>query len=320
MFSLLLLLLEPPLVRGVAPDLDARLAADGSYSLSVRGTRWLQSSAIYMTCDGHRYSTADGSLKPSTSGVVSISGMDPAMGAYVGEKITWDAGVGGATPFVTSVKRFAAERAVVFEQAFPQGAAATAPTKPADVKELSSGALSSFPSFLIEDAPSDAEAKGFLTFSGRFLEASKAAPWGPHSTPPSGRSAGPFALFDRQLTTVMISPASEFMVALSEVQKGVGDAPPTLVHGVMGSIVSLPSGFALRTVARLGSGAGAETGINGAVKAWGTMLLKAYGKDAAAARAQDVTLHKLGYSTDNGACEANACPCPACARVFIIWG
>jgi len=288
------------LALAAAADLDASLGPDGSYTLSVRGAEWLKSGATFVTVDGKKFSTADGTLKPSSAGVVRISGSDPTMGAFTGEQITWAAGSGGATRFVTSVKRFEQQRAVMFEQAFPDGARGTAPAD-GDAKQLSNGALSGFPAFLIEDAPSDAEAKGFLTFSGRFLEASKAAAWGARSTPPSGRSAGPLALFDRKLTTVMLSPASEFMAAMSQVQQSKGGAPPTLVHGVMGSITSLPKGFSLRTVARLGAGSGAETGITGAVKAWGTMLLKAFGKDAAAARAQDPTLHQLGYSTDNGA-------------------
>jgi hypothetical protein len=281
-----------------ATDLESHLSSDGSYSLSVHGKEWLKSGPTFLTANGKLYSTADGSLK-ANSAVVPLSGSDPALGSYTGSQITWAA---GSTPFVTSIKIFETESAVMFEQSFPKGANGTAPS--ANPNDLANSALSSFPSFLIEDAASEADAKGFLTFSGRFIEASKAASWGSKSTPPGGKSAGPFALFDKSLNTVMMSHASEFMAAMTAIVKGKGGAPPTLTNGIMGSITQIPAGFKLRTVARLGSPQTRgiiETGITGAVKAWGTMMLKLFKKDAAAARAQDPTLHKLGYSTDNGA-------------------
>ena len=50
-----------------------------------------------------------------------------------------------------------------------------------------------------------------------------------------------------------------------------------------------------------GQARSAFPGVGGGVKAWGNTMLRAYRKDAAAARASDLTLRRLGYSTDNGA-------------------
>ena len=57
----------------VAADLDARLAADGSYTLSVGGEPWLRSGATSLTANGATFTTADGSLKPQGWGYFSLS-------------------------------------------------------------------------------------------------------------------------------------------------------------------------------------------------------------------------------------------------------
>ena len=72
----------------------------------------------------------------------------------------------------------------------------------------------------------------------------------------------------------------------------------TLAFGVMGNVTSLEKDFALSTVLVLG-----ETGgVNGALREWGAAMRAWSAKpDAAAARARDVTLQYIGYTTDNGA-------------------
>ena len=277
-----------------APSLDAALSADGSYELRVNGAVWLQSADTFVTASGRKYSAKDGSLRPGPGGVSVISGTDPALGSYKGTQIEWKA---GATPFVTSIKVITNPdrdegRVVLFEQSFPEGAEGTAPVD-GDPLALSNGGLSAFPSFYIRENPS----LGYLTFSGRFLEASKAAPWSPNSLPPGGRSAGPFALFDSSLSCVVISHASEFMAAVTAVSPGNGGDNASISNGVMGSITSVPKGFTLRTIVRLGGG----KGISSSVKGWGNTMLRLFNKDSEAARSMDPTLQWLSYATDNGA-------------------
>ena len=98
----------------------------------------------------------------------------------------------------------------------------------------------------------------------------------------------PWAFFDSNANTFILSPASDFMAAsLSKSSSG------TLQSGFGWQIGSVPQGFAHKTLLVI------DTGINAAFSTWGNMLTALQGKTRPA-NDSDVTLNRLGYWTDNG--------------------
>ena len=290
-------------------------AKDGSYTISVDGEEWLRSGPTFFTVAGRRYSTDDGSLALVGGAVRRVSGSDAQLGAYEGWEATWRA---ASVEMVTTIRRHAGDATLSFETRFPDGVEATG-ARAADWGEL----LTSFPSLMMAPKPGAAAAAsaassaaaasaaaapslGYLTFSGRFIEASRAGAWdGPGGGDlPSGAGAGPFALFDASAAVaLMVSPLDTFMAtSFNPEPTQAGGGGKAYACGLIGSLASLPAGHATRFVMSLGGRAGGPLpGIGGAVKQWGELMLRAYAKDAAATRAADMTLSRLGYSTDNGA-------------------
>lgn len=206
-----------------------------------------------------------------------IQGSDP-YGDYEGWKVLWSTSTTEPT-FATSCRVYSCM--VIFEQEYLSEATGTA---------IQYGKPSSaFPSFTIEELSN--EPRGFLAFQGRFIEGSHAGPWNQELGVGSGGSSGPFAIYNQDMSKVaMLSPASQFMASSLHVDTHNG----WLGWGLLGSITTVPAGFAMETIVSFGpSGAG----ITGTAEAWGKQLRNRYGKDAAEARSQDYTLSNLGFST-----------------------
>lgn len=102
-------------------------------------------------------------------------------------------------------------------------------------------------------------------------------------------SQGPWLFFDRQLNTIVLSPADNFLVADMEEHPDGG-----LSSGIAAQIATLPAGFTHRTLLCFGQG------INRTISNWGGALQKLEGK-APVPNDEDVVLNKFGYWTDNGA-------------------
>lgn len=277
------------------PSISASVdSASGVFHVTVNGAEWFSGGDTSVTFDGVKYSASAGTL--ALNGSVAVQGSD-AVGSYTGTTLLWRAaGAGGAAArFETRVRVYADSAAVVFEQAFPDGA-----------KNLSVGDIdavsSSFPAFdLRSDAKVAAAApqRGYqqwASFGTPGSDPNAAGPW-----PPVGSSAlaaswkretGSLAVFAVDLSaTVVISPMTSFDAWGQEYD----DPGRAFTWGVRGSAVSVPPGFTMATVAVASGG-----GINRAMYAWGDVLLRVGGKERGAYR-EDVSLNYLGYTTANGA-------------------
>ena len=112
--------------------------------------------------------------------------------------------------------------------------------------------------------------------------------WCPTHFDLSGRE-GPWAIFDADGQTAVLSPASNFMVAKLKLgPKG------EMESGIDAAIQALPQGFSHSTLLVM------DHGINHTFDTWGRLLTDLQDKVRPANDA-DVTLKYLGYWTDNGA-------------------
>jgi len=108
---------------------------------------------------------------------------------------------------------------------------------------------------------------------------------GLHTNQPYG---GPFLLFDDQANAMILSPASDFMIARLD-----GDQHQGLSSGFNATLKGVPAGYRHQTLLCVGDG------INNTWDAWGRGLTDLYGKTRPANDA-DTGLKYLGYWTDNG--------------------
>jgi hypothetical protein len=99
---------------------------------------------------------------------------------------------------------------------------------------------------------------------------------------------GPWALFDPQNETLLLSPADNFQISrVEERQDGAAES------SILSGIADLPTGFSHGTLIAAGQG------VNAAFDTWGKALL-ALGHKQPPKNDADATLARLGYWTDNG--------------------
>ena len=99
----------------------------------------------------------------------------------------------------------------------------------------------------------------------------------------------PWLLFDDQQRAVVLSPATNYMIASMR-----GDGITEIASGLNEGVANLPAGFAHKTLMAF------DVGVNGAWDSWGTAVTDLQGKHRPSNDA-DVGLRYLGYWTDNGA-------------------
>lgn len=99
---------------------------------------------------------------------------------------------------------------------------------------------------------------------------------------------GPFCLFDRHANAMILSPASDFMVAMLS-----GNQQQGLSSGLNRTLKSVPAGYQYQTILVAGGG------INRTWNAWGKALTDLYQKKRPTNDA-DAGLKYIGYWTDNG--------------------
>ncbi len=105
----------------------------------------------------------------------------------------------------------------------------------------------------------------------------------------------PWAFFDSNANTFIISPASNFMVAsLAHPSSNALQTSFAIQSGLEWQMVSLPQGFSQSTLLVI------DSGINRAFGTWGNTLTALQGKTRPA-NDSDTSLKLLGYWTDNGA-------------------
>src|SRR5262245_60692808 len=197
--------------------------------------------------------TLGGTLGHTVANIQTGSGSD-GLGAY--QQISFTYFDGG--PRVASIKLYHGRPVVLFAVTYTALAANSNP----------------FPSFASYPA-----SLHHLTYDGQFA-AQSFDQWG---------STSPWALFDPAGNTIIISPASDFMVA----QTSIG-SDGTIACGIYSDINFLPQGFTHQTLLAFGKGIGQT------FSGWGSALMGLQGKSRIAGDA-DVTLESLGYWTDNGA-------------------
>lgn len=100
---------------------------------------------------------------------------------------------------------------------------------------------------------------------------------------------GPFCLFDHDANAMVLSPASNFMVAMLS-----GDQSNSISSGLNRTLKSVPTGYTQQTILAI------APGINQTWAEWGHALTDLYEKKRPANDA-DVGLKYLSYWTDNGA-------------------
>lgn len=102
-------------------------------------------------------------------------------------------------------------------------------------------------------------------------------------------TATPWLLFDDRLRAVVVSPASNYLIATMR-----GDGITEIASALNEGVVDLPVDFTHRTLMAF------DVGVNGAWDSWGIALTDLQAKDRPPNDA-DVGLRYLGYWTDNGA-------------------
>jgi hypothetical protein len=99
---------------------------------------------------------------------------------------------------------------------------------------------------------------------------------------------GPVALFDERANTMIVSPASSFMIAMIS-----GDLQTGIASGLNRTLTGVPAGYEHQTLLAIGKG------INKTWTIWGNGLTALYAKQCPANDA-DTGLKYLGFWTDNG--------------------
>lgn len=263
-------------------------AANGAYSLSVDGFAAfkLNSGDTSVTSAGQVFSSGKGNLVQGAAS--SYAGSD-AWGTFNATSTDWTGN--GTVLMRTTFKVYDNVPAIIFEQSFPSGIAATG----GDYK-AKDDVGSAFPSFALPSAPGLA----FMQFNGPFLDAGSSGPrFGTFQTGAdliSGLTAGsgPLVLYDSTgSNAVVLSAASSFMAASSAVGTTAGGAS-VLNYGVMGSATAIPAWYTMEFVAWA-----ADTGVNTAIQAWGGALLNRYNKPHGLSKLDFTNTH-LGYNTDHG--------------------
>jgi hypothetical protein len=262
--------------------------ADASFAVLVGGSPWFASAGYALHVEGAWRATANGTL--ALNGTTPLSGDGP-FGAYTGYRATWDApslGPAGAGVWETSLFVYAAAGAVVFEQAFPRGAAGTAlggswQAGAADV-------CTAFPLFGPARHALDTDL-AYLTFDGG------------HSPPRLGRwtAAGAYtASMEGGAVTAWwnASGTAAVLSALDNVGTQRGAFSPALgelwAQGFNGALREIPAGWRAQSLLVAGAS------VNDTFYRWGDLMLAA-GNKARTGLTGDPSTAYLSAWTDNGA-------------------
>jgi len=274
-------------------------------TITFAGKPWFSSKGLAVHCDGKWFRSAQDAadtsgLPPAATGSllkrVGTSGFEGAdkLGKFSAYKFDW---LAGSAKFQTTFRVYKDTPAIVFSQAFPEGARGTAvkSVKPNDTKNFpafspainDSSVATAFPVFDSTKVPSDSRS---MCFYGCW-----AVPHYSHGldTYIGGTESGaPLVMFDQSLNTIVLSPLNHFLSAVQIKSPQFNNN--ALACGVSGRIRELPSNFTQETILYAGQG------INQTMYDWGSQLLKVSGKNRAGID-KDEALKYLGYYTDNGA-------------------
>jgi len=302
--SILLLVVSCCIIaRGHAVSKQIHITNSGSFSISIDGRQWFSSASVFFRAEGKLFSTNDASLKYVGE---SISTGADKLGSYEKHSLQWQSDCGQFSFFGNI---FEYENAFVFEQSFLSSLQNTT-SGDAD------GVITSFPSFDLTNSDNKQDTgfaqwvSWFYTDTEESLSADRrralVAPgfdsplvgsWNDVSANISGGmgGSGVLCVFEANAVenrAVVLAPLNNFMVSSHQLMTEEG----SLSYGIMGNVTEVPRDFSLKTMLYVG------TGINGAMREWGSLMRSYYGKgDARSASKRDITLQYLGFTTDNGA-------------------
>ena len=327
-----------PSAVAMASPLSVSTGANlATYSLSVDGQVWLTSGPTRL----HGVELAPVGDAVQSSGTDVLGAYTDTRQDYTCSATAAAAAAADTTCFSAIVRDYTPGGLplVVFLQNHTTARNGTA-SDPA-IETAKEQVLSAFPSFAVAEPPSSsswsfshtnpakataaaaaaaaapAPALGYLTYFDQMVggmeEGTRYGKWNANATLVGGSMGGPTVLFDAaQSRALVLSPWKNFLAGsavpriTTQHQHEDAAAPQQVLDfGLIGSIASVPAGFEFATAAYVGAG------VNDAVRGFGACLLKQYGKAQGGATGGsatpwdgsngDVSLSKLGVSTDNGA-------------------
>ncbi|XP_064616875.1 uncharacterized protein LOC135480876 [Liolophura sinensis] len=258
-----------------------RVNTDGSYSIQLGNTTWLNSAPTFFNSDGEVFTRADGSL-------ILINTMDVIGTDNLGK---WKASnfhyVAGSTQIMAGIKQYTDpyRPCVIFSQTYLYEGRNTSASS-------ENAVIGGFPGFNVEGQKGDL---GYLSYGGMMVADTDKVIGLWHNTTVNiedGLEGGPIAIYDKHGNVVIISPFSQFMAASNWHDGVLGGS---VYWGIMGDVDRVPAGFTMETIVYYGN-----AGINKAFQGWGDILRTKYGKSSSYKRS-DFTINYLGYWTDNGA-------------------
>ena len=270
------------LLLPVALPLRCGFDESGGYALTTASGARIEGLPVAVaTKDGWASAgrAAIGAQRLTLSRVVNTSGADGGLGEYVGQAVHWRSAGGGA--FVSGCRSYAGGRTVVLDSSFPDGAAFSAALPPG-------GLLTQFPAW--EQA------------SLRRAGYSQALSWEHDTMQPAnsltlGPSGGPTVYATPRFSSVLVvSPLDHFMTSSATNTTIDSSTTPVAAWGTAGTVRSVPPGFVHRIVLHEGRG------LTQTMHEYGQLMQAvAASGSGGITKVPDVTLQRLGYSTDNGA-------------------
>lgn len=156
---------------------------------------------------------------------------------------------------------------------------------------------SAFPTFSLnlQDNIEAANPLNYLFFSENNLGGTRLGHFWDNQFKGGTRGGFPIVFYDQYISlndAVVFSPIDSFLESILVTSRTFDGQ---LAFGFNGKMRELPRGYSASSVAFL-----SNEGVRGAVRGWGDMLLKKYGKTRLKGD-ENLALRKLGYATDNGA-------------------
>jgi hypothetical protein len=269
-------------VAAATAGLRGELSATGAYHVAdaASGNVLMRGADVAVYMDGAWHV---GGVNLTAVGASNVSGVDRVFGPYTGTRVEWRTASSVAVVFATSLLNFA--DAIVFETAYPEGAARTAHANAAASGKH--GVIANFPAMRTL-AP---KLGGALSWAGEFIAASRKRTY--------GLSGGPTVFYDDPRagvkgSTVLIGAPLDHFKCTGETDRLWDGSAGAWVPGTAATVQSLPRGFTHRFTLQMGAPGG---GVTSALHAWGEQLRTRFNTT----RVADPTLSALSYTTDNGA-------------------
>jgi|EP01043_Picozoa_sp_COSAG02_P051888 hypothetical protein len=274
----LIVLLKIP----AAKCLRCNFSRTGEYLLTTSLTPYTDDAIIHglpiavTTATGWSSTAAGAGQRLNMTRIVNTDGVDRGLGAYTGVTVTWQATDG--TAFVTGCRSYPGSRSVVLSYSFPNGAVFSEAMPP-------DGLRTQFPAF----GSSSLRLAGYdrvLSWEHDTMQPADSLTLGP--------SGGPAVFAASRFSSVLVvSPLDHFMTS-SAINTTFDRKTAVAAWGLAATVARVPPGFVHRILLHEG------TGVTQTMHEYG-QLMQATAVERGTTKLYDITLRRLGYSTDNGA-------------------